>query len=99
MDLLLARMHTGSAPTSLISPTTSGMLPSASPSGLQQPGMAVVANDMQRVMQWAGTELSLRDRKASLSKLEAGSISQDLATLNNAPPSLYLLDALDSVEG
>jgi len=69
MDLLLARMHTGSAPTSLIPPTTSGMMQSASPNALQQPGMPMVVSDMQRVMQWAGTELSLRDQKASLSIL------------------------------
>lgn len=77
MDLLLARMHTGSAPTSLISPATSGMMQLACPNALQQPGMPVVANDMQRVMQWAGTELSLRDQKASLSMLSY-SIIQNL---------------------
>lgn len=59
MDLLLARLHACSAPTSLIPLGASGaVLPSAG----QQPGLAV-ASDMQRVMQWAGTELSLRDRK------------------------------------
>ncbi len=62
MDLLLARLHAFSAPTSLVPPTAPGMpLPAAVP----PPGMPVVAGDMQRVMQWAGTELSLRDRKAS----------------------------------
>jgi len=63
MDLLLARLHACSAPTSLLQPLASGLTP---PFAMQQqqPGMAMVAGDMQRVMQWAGAELSLRDRKA-----------------------------------
>lgn len=59
LEALLARMHSASGAANS-PPTSSQGLPS------HQPGpnpSAVAASDLGRVMQWAGTELLLRDQK------------------------------------
>lgn len=63
LEAILARMHS-SAPTSA-SPRFSPLQSMSQQPPPAPATAAVAASDLGRVMQWAGTELSLRDQKVS----------------------------------